>query len=145
VADLRAPAVHAISRIGSKNRETIGTMLGALGILDGEELLIVQLWEQDQSSQSELEAIVGLDHSTVTKMLDRMQAAGFVERHPSERARGEILVALTPAGRDLRYRIEDVWQEVELRTVGGLSPTERGELLALLRRVEAHMQSTDDG
>jgi DNA-binding MarR family transcriptional regulator len=139
VADLRAPSAHAIFRIAAKNRSTMTRLLEALGLLAGEEFLLVELWERDGCSQSELAAAVGLDRARLSRMLQRLQTVGLLERRASDRDRRDMLVILTPKGRELRYRIEGLWQEVERQTVGQLSPTERGELMALLRRVEAQM------
>jgi DNA-binding MarR family transcriptional regulator len=143
VADLRAPTAHAIFRIAAKNRSTMTDLLEALGLLAGEEFLLVELWERDGCSQSELAAAVGLDRARLSRMLQRLQTVGLLERRASDRDRRDMLVTLTPKGRELRYRIEDVWQEVERQTVGQLSPTERGELMALLRRVEAQMTTSE--
>jgi DNA-binding MarR family transcriptional regulator len=137
VADLRAPAVQALLRIARRNRWLLRDSLRRLGLLGGEEFLVVQLGELDGCTHAELADSLRLGHSNVAKMVGRLRAAGLVERRPSERARRGGMLYLTPAGRDLRYRIEEMWQEMELSTVGHLSPSERGDLLALLRRVEA--------
>jgi DNA-binding MarR family transcriptional regulator len=136
---LRAPTVQTIFRIAVRNRSTMDNLLEALGLLTGEEFLLVQLWERDGCSQSELAAALGLHRARVSRMLQRLQTEGFLERRASDRDRGDMLISLTPKGRELRYRIEELWQEVERQTVGQLSPTQRGELMALLRRIEAQM------
>src|SRR5690349_17802709 len=69
VAVLRAPTVHAIFRIAAKNRSTMTGLLEALGILPGEEFLLVELWERDGCSQSELASALGLDRARLSKML----------------------------------------------------------------------------
>jgi MarR family transcriptional regulator, organic hydroperoxide resistance regulator len=144
VADLRAPTVQAIFRLAAKIRSTVNEQLAALGLLAGEEYLLVELWERDGCSQSELAGALGIDRARLSRMLQRLQAVGFLERRASDRDRRDVLVNLTPTGRELRYRIEELWQEVEWQTVGQLSPTERGELLALLRRIEAQMAMAED-
>jgi len=49
-------------------------------------------------AQSELLAAVGLDHSTVSKSLRRMQEAGLLTREPAEHDRRVMRVSLTDKG-----------------------------------------------
>jgi len=139
-ADVTGPIVHTIYRISLKNRAVIGSLLRPLGLYPGQEILLMQLWEHDGCSQAVLVDILGVDHSTVTRMLQRLEAAGMVVRRPSTHDRRVMLVSLTDAGRRLRGEIERVWRELERRTTAHLSEREREQLLGLLASVEAHMR-----
>ena len=46
--------------------------LRPLGLYPGQELLLLQLAEGERRSQQELVDALGIDHSTVTKMLQRL-------------------------------------------------------------------------
>jgi DNA-binding MarR family transcriptional regulator len=142
-ADTSGPIVHTIYRISRKNRAVIGNLLRPIGLFTGQEILLMQLWERDALSQADLVEALGIDHSTVTRMLQRLETAGMVERRPSQEDRRVMLVSLTAAGRRLRGTIERIWQELERLSVEHLSDHQRGELLSLLRSVEAHIQPAD--
>jgi DNA-binding MarR family transcriptional regulator len=74
---------------------------------------LMQLFDKDGQTQSELLDSVGLDHSTVSKSLRRMQEAGLVTRRPNEHDRRVLNVWLTEQGRELRQPIEAMWAALE--------------------------------
>ncbi|MEM7307089.1 MAG: MarR family transcriptional regulator [Planctomycetota bacterium] len=63
------------------------------------DLHCVDLLEPGPLSAGELAAGLGLTRSAVTTVLDRLEAAGFVERRPSPDDRRRLDVALTASGR----------------------------------------------
>ncbi len=80
----------------------------------------MQLLERDGQTQSELLAAVGLDHSTVSKSLRRMQEAGILTREPAAHDRRVLVVRLTDQGRALRGSLEAMWAALEQVSVGNL-------------------------
>ena len=83
-------------------------LLQDLGLTYPQYLVMMVLWEDDAQSVSDLGARLMLDSGTLTPLLKRMEAAGFVERRRSA-ADGRVVRAhLTDAGRTLRARAEGV-------------------------------------
>jgi DNA-binding MarR family transcriptional regulator len=117
-------------------------LLRPLGLYAGQELLLLQLREYDGCSQQDLVAALGLDHSTVTKMLQRLERSGMVARERSAADRRATLVRLTPEGRRLCGQVEDIWAQLEEATVGGLSRRQRQQLRQLLALVEGGLQAS---
>jgi DNA-binding MarR family transcriptional regulator len=93
--------------------------------------------------QQELVDALGIDHSTVTKMLQRLERAGVVARQQSADDRRVVLVHLTEEGCVRRRAVEEMWTRMEAVTSGGLSEEQHAQLLGLLRRVEAHLDQLD--
>jgi DNA-binding MarR family transcriptional regulator len=146
-ADATGPIVHTIYRISRKNRAVIGSLLRPIGLFPGQEILLMQLWERDARSQADLVDALGVDHSTVAKMLQRLEAAGLVVRRQSSQDRRVTLVSLTATGRRLRGEIERTWRELERLSTAHLTHRQREQLLRLLQSVEAHVSPpgrTDD-
>lgn len=133
--------VHALFRLSRKNRAMVGEALRPLGLFPGQELLLLQLNNDDCRSQADLVDALGIDHSTVTKMLQRLERSGVVERRQSEDDRRVVLVSLTEQGRAGRRAVEAVWQALEDSTVGPLTERERTQLLTLLRKVEQGLET----
>jgi DNA-binding MarR family transcriptional regulator len=117
-------------------------LLRPLGLYAGQELLLLRLRERDGCSQQDLVEAMGLDHSTVTKMLQRLERAGMVTREPSASDRRATLVRLTPEGRLLCGKVEDIWTQLEEATVGRLSSSQRQQLRQLLALVEGGLQES---
>ena len=68
---------------------------------------------------------LGLDPSTVTRLADRMVAAGHVTRGTDPRHRGVVTLTLTPSGRDLAAAA-DGWRRRELaQLMARLTPAEQ--------------------
>jgi MarR family transcriptional regulator, organic hydroperoxide resistance regulator len=72
-----------------------------------------------------------VEPSTVTKSLQRLEKAGFVERRQDAEDSRVSRVYLTAEGRALQEPVQQMWCNLEMTTVEGLSDVE----LALLRRV----------
>jgi DNA-binding MarR family transcriptional regulator len=74
-----------------------------------------------------------LDRSTVTRLADRLVAAGHVARGTDPRHRGVVTLELTASGRDLVAAAE-AWRRRELaRIMGRLSPDDQAAVTAALR------------
>ncbi len=75
---------------------------------------------------------LGLDPSTVTRLADRLVAAGHVARGTDPRHRGVVTLALTPSGQDLVAEA-DAWRRRELaRIMARLTPAEQAAVTAAL-------------
>lgn len=77
------PLSYAIFQLARAHRGHAAAMLRAMNLHPGQELLLMQLFDRDGQTQAELLERVGLDHSTVSKSLRRMQEAGLLTREPA--------------------------------------------------------------
>lgn len=111
---------YAIFQLARAHRGYAARLLRDLGLHPGQELLLMRLLDRDGQTQSELLAAVGLDHSTVSKSLGRMQQAGLLTREPAEHDRRVMRVWLTEAGSAMREPLEEMWAELERTSVADL-------------------------
>ncbi|WP_221358712.1 MarR family winged helix-turn-helix transcriptional regulator [Streptomyces beigongshangae] len=112
---------YAVFQLARAHRGHAAAMLRAMNLHPGQELLLMQLYDRDGQTQSELLESVGLDHSTVSKALRRMQDAGLLTREPAAHDRRVMVVHLTDAGRALRGPIADMWRKLEEISVRDLT------------------------
>lgn len=82
----------------------------------------MQLLDRDGQTQSELLAAVGLDHSTVSKSLRRMQEAGLLTREPDAQDRRATRAWLTDKGSAMRKPLEEMWSELNRASATDLDP-----------------------
>ncbi|MEU9146357.1 MarR family winged helix-turn-helix transcriptional regulator [Streptomyces sp. NPDC048349] len=136
-AVLDGPVSHAISRVARLHRIAAGRALRDLGLHPGQEFLMMHLWDNGAVRQSELIKTVGLDPSTVTKMLQRLEQSGHVRRRPDPADRRASLVEATDTSCGLLVEVRRAWGDLERQTLGGLDETECAELTRLLGKVEA--------
>ncbi|MFE9775758.1 MarR family winged helix-turn-helix transcriptional regulator [Streptomyces sp. NPDC005931] len=112
---------YAIFQLARAHRGYAAAMLREMGLHPGQELLLMQLLDRDGQTQSELLESVGLDHSTVSKSLRRMQDAGLLTREPAAYDRRVMVVRLTDKGRAMRAPIRAMWQDLEKTSARNLS------------------------
>lgn len=77
-------------------------LLDPLGVTYPQYLVMLVLWERDDCMVSELGARLFLDSGTLTPLLKRMEAAGWLERRRDAQDERRVRVTLTAAGRTLR-------------------------------------------
>ncbi|MCD4498419.1 MarR family winged helix-turn-helix transcriptional regulator [Chromobacterium vaccinii] len=82
--------------------------LKPLGVTYPQYLVLLVLWEQDERSVSDIGERLYLDSATLTPLLKRMEAAGWLERRRLPSDERVVVVKLTEAGRALRGQAERI-------------------------------------
>jgi MarR family transcriptional regulator, organic hydroperoxide resistance regulator len=112
---------YAIFQLARAHRARAAAMLREMDLHPGQELLLMHLLDRDGQTQSELLESVGLDHSTVSKSLRRMQDAGLLIREPAEHDRRVMVAHLTDKGRAMREPLAAMWRALEETSARNLS------------------------
>jgi MarR family transcriptional regulator, organic hydroperoxide resistance regulator len=77
-------------------------MLDSLGVTYPQYLVLNALWERDGQTISAIADRLALDPSTITPLMKRLEAAGFVARQRNPEDERQVVVTLTDKGRGLR-------------------------------------------
>jgi MarR family transcriptional regulator, organic hydroperoxide resistance regulator len=96
------------------------------GLTYPQYLVLLVLWEHEELTVKELGRRLRLDSGTLSPLLKRMEAAGWVERRRSARDERSVTVRPTPAGVDLRESLGRMSQRTGAST--GLSLEEARRL-----------------
>lgn len=78
--------------------------LTEIGLTYPQYLVMMVLWEQDGLPVNDIAKRLYLETNTVTPLLKRMEAEGFVTRSKSREDARQVLVSLTEKGKGLRER-----------------------------------------
>ena len=132
--------IFALSRA---HRAYAAELLRRLGLYPGQELLLMQLLDRDGQTQSELLCAIGLDHSTVSKSLRRMQEAGLLLREPAEHDRRVMRVRLTDKGRAMGEPLRAMWSELERTSVARLDDRSVEEFIAVSEAIRHGIAERD--
>jgi len=124
-----------LGMISKVQRSRANDALSEIGVYAGQERMLLELARQDGMTQSELVEHMCVQPPTVSKMLDRLEKSGLVERHADSEDSRISRVCLTEQGRSLNENVCSVWDELEAETVAGLSIEERIVLRRLLLQV----------
>jgi DNA-binding MarR family transcriptional regulator len=114
-------------------------LLEELGLFRGQPPLLFALWEKEGLTHSELAGHLHVQPATITKMIQRMERAGFVERSQDAEDQRVSRVYLTDAGRNTRDAVERVLRELEEQTFAGFSSEERALLDQFLLRIRHNL------
>ena len=121
------------------------TLLESLGLYRGQPPMLHALWQQEGLTHSELAELLHVRPATITRMLQRMEKAGFVERRQDEEDRRVSRVYLTEAGRAVQSGVQQVWRTLEAESLDGMTSEERALLERLLARVRENLLHVVDG
>ncbi|TFF27697.1 MarR family transcriptional regulator [Jiella endophytica] len=102
--------------------------------------LLASLMRQDGQAMGELAPSVFVDLPTLTKIVDRMVAAGLVYRAPDARDRRRVLVFLSDKGRAHFGELSPLVESERRVVTEGLSDSETARLSELLRGILADRQ-----
>lgn len=134
---------YAVFQLARAHRGYAAVMLREMDLHPGQELLLMQLFDKDGQTQSELLESVGLDHSTVSKSLHRMQDAGLLTREPAEHDRRAMIVRLTDKGRAMKKPIAAMWQTLERTSVQNLTADEIDTFISIAYKIERAVKNRD--
>ncbi|HEX5341583.1 MAG TPA: MarR family transcriptional regulator [Duganella sp.] len=95
-------------------------ILDKLGLTYTQYIAIIALWEEDNQTVSGLGEKLFLESNTLTPILKKLEAMGYVHRARDAADERQVRVGLTPEGRALRESA----LHMNLRNATGLTPEE---------------------
>ncbi|MCA2209720.1 MULTISPECIES: MarR family winged helix-turn-helix transcriptional regulator [Nocardia] len=107
--------------------------LEQLGLTYPQYLVMLALWERDGRSVGELGRALDLDSGTLSPLLKRLEATGFVQRRRAADDERRVDIVLTDHGRAVRARACAI--PTEMAQAAGLTGDEAAALRTLLRKL----------
>ncbi|MEA3099064.1 MarR family transcriptional regulator [Caballeronia mineralivorans] len=95
-------------------------ILDELGLTYTQYVTIIALWEEDNQTVSGLGEKLFLESNTLTPMLKKLEAMGYLERQRDPEDERQVRVSLTKIGRRLREKA----LKMDLKEATGLAPDE---------------------
>lgn len=131
---------YLMVKVCRAHRCLAGALLADYGLHVGQEVLLMYLWEYDGRPQSELVDLMAVEPPTLTRMLNRLEKSGLLERHRDQIDARVCRIYLTEAGWALKEPIQRIWRELEARTMANLAIEERVLLRRLLMQVRRNLE-----
>ena len=114
-------------------------LLEAIGLYRGQPPVLFAQWEQEGMPHTELAERLQNTPATITKMIQRMEKTGFVQRRPDASDQRVSRVYLTEAGRAIQARVQAIWETMEAETFAGFTDEERLLLRSFLQRIRKNL------
>lgn len=107
----------------------------------GQPRILNQLCRKDGITQKELADQCHLDVTTLSRTLDRMEEAGWLERTVHPGSRRSFFIRLTPEGRKKALRVREHFERLDEQMCRGFSPEELDQLENFLNRMQENLES----
>lgn len=114
-------------------------LLEALGLYQGQPPVLRELWKHEGLTQTQLASVLKVTPATTTKMLQRMEKAGFVHRKPDVQDQRVSRVYLTEMGRAVQNEVENVFKALDAETFANITAEEQVVLHRLLLRIRENL------
>jgi len=125
-----------IARAARQWRRALDRRLQPFGLTEATWLPLIYLARAPEPMrQKDLAAALALDGSSVVRLLDALEAAGFIERHGEDRDRRAKIIVPTARGLAIAEQIETVSREVRRSTLTGLSGEQLEIATQILERI----------
>jgi DNA-binding MarR family transcriptional regulator len=100
-------------------------VLEPLSLTHPQYLVMLALWEREPRSVKDLSEALQLEPATLSPLLKRLEATGYVERKRSSADERTLEVRLTSTGRELRHEAEKIPHRIIERLGLPISELER--------------------
>ncbi len=132
--------ITRIKQVGGRIFERILAQRNIDAFNGSQGRILYVLWQQDGIPISELSRETGLAMTTLTSMLDRMEASGLVRRDRGDTDRRKILIYLTESAKALQDNYNEVTQEISDIYYKGFTEEEIRQFEIYLRRILANVE-----
>lgn len=139
---------------GREPRENIGFIIGdvsrmlrtvydrrvePLGLTRAQWRVMARISRQEGCTQTELAAVLEIEKPTVGRLIDRLEANGWVERRPDEKDARTKRVFLTPRAQHILQKMYALADDVLGAALAGLSKKDARQLELSLLQVKANL------
>jgi DNA-binding MarR family transcriptional regulator len=136
VGDANETIDMLLAQVGHLQHAMIHRGLESFGLYRGQPRLLHLLWQQDGLTHSEIASHMRVQPATISKMVQRMERSGFVERRRDPADERVSRVFLTDRGRAVQGQVEAWFAAFQATYTEGLTQ----EDLAALRRLLTHLR-----
>jgi len=114
-----------------------------LGMTEGQWRVLVRLSVNQGITQAALAELLEIQPITLVRLIDRLEAAGLVERRPAPKDRRAFQLYLMPKAQPV---IEQIWAlalETRAEALAGLSAAAREQMIDALVTIKANLLRLD--
>jgi DNA-binding MarR family transcriptional regulator len=135
---------HLLFHVTMSLKREVEARMAELGLTDAQWKPLWMLKTGRADTAFELARVTGIDAGAVTRMLDRLEAKGLVERVRSETDRRVVHLRLTPEGEAAAAQVPDVLAAVNNDFLRGFTRQEWTTLKSYLQRMEVNGQELQE-
>ena len=134
---------YLMVRIAKAQRALVSSALSKMNLHIGQERLLMELWQQDGLTQTELCDRLCIEPPTLTKMLSRLEKTELLEKRRDLEDARVSRIFLTEKGHSWQQPITELWLDLEETILAELSLEERLLFRRLLMQIYQNLKPTD--
>ena len=134
--------VHDVSRLRKK---VVDSALQPLGITRSQWWVLVNIarYAEDGIAQTELARRMSIGKVSLGGLIDRMEAAGWLERLPDPQDRRAKKVVMTQAGENLLHEMQDIALVINEKIMKGVTKEQNKLLDGILKTMKHNLIQMD--
>lgn len=119
--------------------------MAEIGLSIGQPKVLDFLLRHEGCMQKELAALCDIEPATISRILDKMEAAGLISRTVAADNKRAVIIHLTDLGRKKQSEMMEIRREVEVDELRGFSPEEQEQFYRFLERLYDNLTQERDG
>ena len=136
---------YLLARSRAMLAKALDAALAGSGVTHSQSGILLLLASGNYTTAAALVRETYTDAASMTRMLDRLQKNGLIERVPDDDDRRQVRLRLTATGSTLAARLPAIMTGVLNAQFAGVSAEEIGFLKSLLRKLLQSGAAADDG
>ncbi len=132
---------YLLSDSGRLLRRTFDERVRSLGLTAVQARLLLSLVKFPDNNQAFYAERIEVEPITLTRIVDRLEEAGWVERVPDARDRRARILHLTDKSREIVEPLRTIIEGLVADMAEGLSASERATLAMLLGKISANLSA----
>ena len=132
---------YLMVRVTKAHRGLVSAALAKKDLHIGQELLLMELWQGDGITQTELAERLCIEPPTLTKMLSRLEKTELLEKRRDTEDKRICRIFLTEKGYSFEKPITDLWLKLEETILANLSSEERLLFRRLLMQIYDNLEA----
>lgn len=126
--DALGPTLRAMARA---HRARLGALLAPHGLHAGQDLLLLAIWDSPGLRQAALAEQLGVEAPTITRMVQRLERGGMIERRADPHDGRVMLVYPAPRSRLLESTVRRAWSTLDEMVIEALGDADAAKLRRL--------------
>ena len=132
---------YALSDVARLMRTVFERRVREFGLTRAQWIVIARIYRRPGLSQSEVADVLEIEKASAGRLVDRMEAKGWLQRRDDANDRRINRLHLTPAAERLHAAIWPIAEATVDTALGDLSANDRRQLTAFMIRVKSKLQA----
>ncbi len=125
-------------------RRNFNRHVGELGLTQAQWQALAHISRREGLNQAKLAELIEVQPITVARLIDRMEASGWIERRPDPSDRRAVQLFLAPKAEPI---LDDMWKHgsnTRAHALAGVTEAERDVLFDILSRMRTNLCNIEE-